>query len=75
MTAVQPGALLESFTADRPSIAERLAAGKALRRNVSRDAHGAFRKSADRGDPIDPSDHEALDKARARDESASRWSA
>ena len=51
--ATQPGALVESFTADRPSIAERMAAGRALRRKVSREAHGTFQKNSHRTDPIE----------------------
>ena len=51
--ATQPGALVESFTADRLSIAERMAAGRALRRKVSREAHGTFQKNSHRTDPIE----------------------
>lgn len=51
--AAEPGALLDSFTADRPSIAERMAAGKALRRKVSRASQGILQKNPDRPDPIE----------------------
>ncbi len=50
--AGQPGAMLESFMVDRPSIADRMAAGKALRRKVSREAHGTLHKNPHRTDPI-----------------------
>jgi uncharacterized protein (DUF2252 family) len=51
--AAEPGAMLDNFTADRPSIAERMAAGKALRRKVPRAAHGVLHKNFDRPDPIE----------------------
>ncbi len=38
--------------AARPSVAERLAAGKALRQQVSRRAHAEFKPASDREDPI-----------------------
>ena len=45
MASNEAGAMLENFTADRPSIEERMAAGKALRRKVSRDSHGTFHQN------------------------------
>lgn len=51
--AAEPGAMLDNFTADRPSVAERLAAGKALRGKLSRVAQGVFRKDPNRPDPIE----------------------
>ena len=45
-------ALLESFTVARPSVAERLAAGKALRTKVPRASHARYEKAADRPDPV-----------------------
>ncbi len=45
-------ALLASFTEKRPSIAERLAEGKALRDQVPRAAHARFDKNPDRADPV-----------------------
>jgi len=42
-----------SFTAKRPSVAERLEAGKALRKKVPRSAHAAYEQGRDRADPID----------------------
>lgn len=46
------GDLLESFTAPRPSIAERRETGKALRRKVPRTDHARWEPPADRGDPV-----------------------
>jgi uncharacterized protein (DUF2252 family) len=46
-------ALLHSFTAKRPSVAERLEMGKALRDKVPRGAHAKHEKRSDRLDPID----------------------
>jgi uncharacterized protein (DUF2252 family) len=44
--------LVETFTAPRPSIVERLAAGKALREKVPRRTHAAHDRSASRPDPV-----------------------
>ena len=53
MASTEAGAMLENFTADRPSIEERLATGKALRRKVSRESHGTFHHNPHRTDPIE----------------------
>lgn len=54
MTAAKSdGVMVESFTAVRPSVAERMEAGKALRRRVSRESHAEFRKDINRFDPVD----------------------
>lgn len=45
--------LVDSFTAKRPSVAERLAAGKTLREAVPRAAHGKYRPATDRPDPVE----------------------
>lgn len=45
-------ALLESFTARHPSVAERLEAGKAIREQVPRRSHAVFEAAADRPDPV-----------------------
>ena len=45
--------LADMFQARRPSVEERLAAGKALREKVPRTAHAAYDKAADRPDPVD----------------------
>ncbi len=46
------GNYLDHFMATRPSVAERLAAGKALRQQVSRRAHAEFNIADNRQDPI-----------------------
>jgi uncharacterized protein (DUF2252 family) len=43
---------LDRFTAERPSVAERLAAGKALRQQAPRRAHAEFHIADNREDPI-----------------------
>lgn len=53
MASNEAGAMLENFTADRPSIEERMAAGKALRRKVSRESHGTYHQNPHRTDPIE----------------------
>ena len=45
--------VVHSFTAKRPSVAERLEAGKALRKTVPRSSHAAYVQHRDRADPID----------------------
>lgn len=45
--------LADMFQARRPSVEERLAAGKALREKVPRTAHAVYDKNADRPDPVD----------------------
>jgi uncharacterized protein (DUF2252 family) len=48
----QGGSLIGTFEARHPSIAERLAAGKALREKVPRTTHAAYERHADRPDPV-----------------------
>jgi uncharacterized protein (DUF2252 family) len=45
--------LADIFEAKRPTVEERLAAGKALREKVPRTTHAAYDKAADRPDPVD----------------------
>ena len=45
-------ALVENFTAKRPSVEERAAAGKALREKVPRSAHAEFERGSERPDPV-----------------------
>ena len=52
MAAGEDDSLLESLSARRPSVVERLAAGKALREKVSRSAHGKYERNPDRADPV-----------------------
>ncbi len=51
-TAMGDLALLESFTARRPDVKERLEAGKALRDNAPRKVHAEYEPASDREDPI-----------------------
>ena len=44
--------LVETFMARRPSVEERVAGGKALRRKVPRSAHALFEPPSDRPDPV-----------------------
>jgi uncharacterized protein (DUF2252 family) len=44
--------MLETFTARRPSITQRLVAGKALRAKLPRAAHAKYKPAADRPDPV-----------------------
>jgi uncharacterized protein (DUF2252 family) len=53
LSGQERGRLADVFQARRPSVAERLAAGKALRAKVPRTAHAAYGARADRRDPID----------------------
>jgi uncharacterized protein (DUF2252 family) len=48
----QQGSLIGTFEARHPSIAERLAAGKALREKVPRTSHATYETPADRPDPV-----------------------
>jgi uncharacterized protein (DUF2252 family) len=50
--AIGEGAMADTFMARRPSIAERLAAGKALREKVPRSSHAAWKPRPDRPDPV-----------------------
>src|SRR5262245_28099816 len=51
--AKEDGALLEGFTIKRPSIAERMAAGKTLRQEVPRASHAIYGRASGRPDPIE----------------------
>jgi uncharacterized protein (DUF2252 family) len=52
MVAAGNGALAETFMAQRPSVAERMAAGKALRETVPRSSHATFERGSERPDPV-----------------------
>jgi len=56
----QPSTLLKSALADRPTVAERLAAGKQLRSRVPLSAHADYKPTSKRKDPI------AIIEAQAR---------
>lgn len=51
-SAIESMTLLENFSATRPSVAERLEAGKSLRKQVPRADHGKFEKAPGREDPV-----------------------
>jgi hypothetical protein len=50
--AIAEKALIETFRATRPSVEERVAAGKALRRKVPRNQHAEYKPRRDRPDPV-----------------------
>lgn len=52
MSAATEGALVHTFMAERPSVAERTAAGKALRELVPRASHARYVPLPDRPDPV-----------------------
>jgi uncharacterized protein (DUF2252 family) len=54
--------LADMFEAKRPSVEERLAAGKALREKVPRTAHAAYDKAAERPDPVDILERQNVDR-------------
>jgi uncharacterized protein (DUF2252 family) len=54
--------LTDMFEARRPSVKERLAAGKAMREKVPRTAHAAYDRTADRPDPIDILEKQNVDR-------------
>lgn len=61
LSGQERGTLADTFQARRPSVEERLAAGKALRAKVPRSAHATCEARADRADPI-----EILEKQNAQ---------
>ena len=64
VTAGQSGGLLASFTATRPTVAERRASGKALRRAVPRGSHSQFAPAADRPDPVEILERQNLTRVK-----------
>jgi uncharacterized protein (DUF2252 family) len=50
--AVGEGALVETFRAPRPSVGERVEAGKALRKTVPRGDHAEYKPRPNRPDPV-----------------------
>ena len=58
VTAINPNApstttlMAQNWTASKPTIPERMSAGRALRRQSPRSSHGAWAPAADRPDPI-----------------------
>jgi uncharacterized protein (DUF2252 family) len=53
LEAKKEGALLESFTIKRPPIIQRMAAGKALRKQVPRASHAIYDRGTHRPDPVE----------------------
>ncbi len=51
-TAIDNMSLRDSFVAPRPTLEERMQAGKALRAQVPRASHARFEKASDRPDPV-----------------------
>jgi uncharacterized protein (DUF2252 family) len=62
LSAQERGRIAETFEARRPSVGERLAAGKALREKVPRTSHAACEKPAGRSDPVDILERQAADR-------------
>ena len=56
------GRIAETFEARRPSVAERLVAGKALREQVPRSSHATYEASPSRPDPIGILEQQAVDR-------------
>lgn len=51
-TAIEDMTLRDNFMAPRPTVEERMQAGKALRAQVPRTSHARFEKASDRPDPV-----------------------
>lgn len=71
VSAREDARLMENFAIKRPSVAERLADGKALREKLPRSAHAKFEKRDGREDPI--SILEAQNKTRVQRLVPVRW--
>lgn len=56
--------MLQSFRATRPSVTERLAAGKALREKIPRASHAQFAPASDRADPVAILERQNLTRAQ-----------
>ena len=62
------GVLVDSFMIKRPSVGQRMAMGKGLRKQVPRAAQAIYNKAADRPDPVEileSTERDARPKARA----------
>ena len=62
LSAQDRGRIAETFEARRPSVAERLAAGKALREQVPRTSHAIYETSPSRPDPIGILEKQAVER-------------
>jgi uncharacterized protein (DUF2252 family) len=58
------GVLVESFMIKRPSVGQRMAAGKALRKHVPRAAQSVYEKRADRPDPVEILERQSATRVR-----------
>jgi hypothetical protein len=56
--------LADSFMIKRPSVSQRIAAGKALRKQVPRASHATYNKRANRPDPIDILERQSATRVR-----------
>lgn len=63
-TEQDDGALLAGFTRHRPTVEERLATGKALRKKVSRQSHRTFEPATGRIDPIEILERQNVSRAQ-----------
>src|SRR5215813_7720150 len=64
INARQERALADSFMIERPSVSQRLVAGKALRKQVPRAAHATYSKRASRRDPIEILERQSATRLR-----------
>jgi uncharacterized protein (DUF2252 family) len=60
----ETGTLADSFQTKRPSVAERMEAGKALRERVPRSAHAGYDEAAERPDPVDILEQQNVDRVQ-----------
>ena len=56
--------LIDSFMIKRPSVSERMAGGRALRKQVPRPAQATYEKRADRPDPIEILERQSASRVR-----------
>jgi uncharacterized protein (DUF2252 family) len=64
ISARQERAMADSFMIERPSVSQRMAAGKALRKQVPRAAHAAYSKRENRRDPIEILERQSATRVR-----------
>ena len=57
-------ALVDGFMIRRPSVNQRMAAGKSLRKQVPRAAHATYNKRANRPDPIEILERQSATRVR-----------
>src|SRR5262245_22964042 len=64
VTARGDGVLVQSFMIKRPSVSQRMAGGKALRKQVPRAAQAVYEKRADRPDPVEILERQSTTRVR-----------